>query len=64
MAFSNALKDALSQIRRNVDMNKSRIQDLDRIVFNEVNVPELGSFEIKAETLAKSISQVRSKTFQ
>jgi hypothetical protein len=64
VATSNALRDALNVVRRNVDMNRHRIQDLDRIVLGDVSIPEFGSFEIRAETLARNAAQIRSRTFQ
>ena len=38
------MKDILIKIRRNVDMNKFTIQGLDKIVFNEITLPEFGPF--------------------
>jgi alpha-glucuronidase len=44
-------------------MNKSRIGDLDRIILEGVTIPEVGGFEIKADTLTKDGAQSRSKTY-
>lgn len=64
IATSNSLRDALALIRRNVDMNRHRIQDLDKIVFNDVVFPDVGSFEVRAELVARSLTQPRTRTFQ
>ena len=64
VATSNAYRDAVNQIRRNVDLNRFKIQDLEKIVFNEVRLPELSSYDIKADMLVRGTVQARSLSFQ
>ncbi len=64
MATSNALREAVQRIRRNIETNRSRVGDLERVIFEGVNFPDLGSFEIKADILAKDGAASRSKGFQ
>ena len=53
VAASNAVRESLNKLRRNVDTNKSRMGDLERVIFEGVAFPEAGSFEIKADVLTK-----------
>ena len=64
VASSNALRESLNKLRRNVDTNKSRIGDLERTIFDGVAFPEAGSFEIKADVLTKDGALSRSKGYQ
>lgn len=52
------------RIRRNVDMNKSTIQGLDKIVFNEVVFPQFGSSFINPEALLAPGAQSRTTILQ
>ncbi len=54
----------MSKLRRNVDTNKSRVGDLERVIFEGVAFPEAGSFEIRADVLTKEGALSRSKGFQ
>lgn len=65
MIFSEvAASNAINKIRKNIEMNKSRIGDLERIILDGVNFSEIGSFDIKADVLARDSSLSRSKVYQ
>ena len=64
VASSNAFRESLNKIKRNVDTNRSRIGDLERTIFEGVTFPEAGSFEIRADVLTKEGALSRSKGYQ
>ena len=64
VATSNAIREAINKIKRNIETNKSRIGDLERVILEGVNIPEIGSFDIKADVLTKEGAASRSKGFQ
>ena len=64
MAASNALRESMNKLRRNVDSNKSKVGDLDRIIFEGVVLPEIGSFDIKADALTREGAMSRSSGYQ
>lgn len=54
----------MHRIRRNIETNRSRIGDLERVILEGVNLPEVGSFDIKADILTKEGATSRSKGYQ
>lgn len=64
VAASNALRESLNKLKRNVDTNRSRVGDLERMIFEGVAFPEVGSFEIKADALLKDGASSRSQGYQ
>lgn len=44
-------------------MNRSRIGDLEKTIMEGVVIPEVGSFEVKSDLLAKDGAQSRSHTY-
>lgn len=54
----------MNRIRRNIETNRSRIGDLERVILEGVNLPEVGSFDIKADILTKEGASSRSKGYQ
>ena len=58
------MREALNKLKRNVNTNKSKMGDLERLIFEGVAFPEAGSFEIKADLLTKDGAMSRSKGFQ
>lgn len=64
VATSNALREAVNRIRKNIETNRSRVGDLERLIFEGVNFPDVGSFDIKADILAKDGAASRSKGYQ
>lgn len=64
VATSNALRESLNRVRKNIDSNKSRVGDLERTILDGVTFPDVGSFEIKGDVLTKEGAASRSKGFQ
>lgn len=61
VASTNAMRESINRLKKNFEIHKSRIGDLDRIILEGVNIPEVGGFEIKADTLTKDGAQSRSR---
>lgn len=51
-------------MRKNIETNRSRIGEAERIIFEGVNFPDVGSFEIKADALTKDGASSRTKAAQ
>ena len=64
VASSNALRESLNRVKRNIETNRSRIGDLERTILEGVTFPDVGSFEIKGDILTKDGSLSRSKGYQ
>lgn len=64
VATSNALREALTRLRKNIESNRSRIGDAERVILEGVSFPDVGSFDIKADILAKDGASSRSKAYQ
>ncbi len=56
------MRECINRLKKNFEIHKSRIGDLDRIILEGVNIPEVGGFEIRADTLTKDGAQSRSRT--
>jgi hypothetical protein len=54
----------LNKVKRNIDGNKARLGDLERVLLEGIILPEIGSFEIKADLLTKEGALSRSSTFK
>lgn len=59
-----AASNAMNRIRRNIETNRNRIGDLERVILEGVNFSEVGSFDIKADVLTKEGASSRSKGYQ
>lgn len=57
------MRESINRLKKNFEMNKSRIGDLERVIMEGVNINEIGGFEIKADTLTKDGAQSRSRAF-
>jgi hypothetical protein len=44
VASSNAMRESLNRLKRNIDSNRARIGDLERVLLEGVTFPEVGSF--------------------
>lgn len=64
VASSNALRESLNRVKRNIETNRSRIGDLERTILEGVTFPDVGSFEIKGDILTKDGALSRSKGYQ
>jgi hypothetical protein len=47
-----------------MDLNRGKIMDLDKIVLADVNISNVGSFEIQPEILTRAGSLSRSRNYQ
>ena len=54
----------MNKLKRNIDMNRSKMGDLERILLEGIMFPEVGSFDISADVLTKDGAISRSKTYQ
>ena len=59
-----AASNAMNRIRKNIEANRARIGDLERVILEGVNFSEVGSFDIKADILTKDGASSRSKGYQ
>ena len=59
-----AASNAMNRIRKNLETNRSRIGDLERVILEGVNLSEVGSFDIRADVLTKEGANSRSKQYQ
>lgn len=57
------MKESISRLKKNLEFNRSRIGDLERVIFEGVNLPEIGGFDIRADVLTKDGAQSRSKVY-
>ena len=57
------MRESINRLKKNFQINRSRIGDLERIILDGVNISEIGSFEVKADTLTKDGAQSRSRTY-
>lgn len=64
VATSNALREALARIRKNIETNRSRVGEVERIILEGVTFPDVGNFDIRADVLAKDGASSRSKGYQ
>ncbi len=63
VAASNELKQNLNRMKRNLDQNRTRIGDLDRLLLEGVNFPDVLSFEVRADMLTRDGAMSRSGTY-
>ena len=54
----------MNKLKRNIDVNRSRVGELEKVLLEGVIIPEIGSFEIKADLLTKDGALSRSKSYQ
>ncbi len=65
VAASNAFRESLNKVKRNIDTNKSRLgADVERLVLEAVSLPDFGSFDIKSDLLTKEGAQSRGGAFK
>lgn len=61
VANSIALRDALNTIKKNIEVNRYKIGDSERLILNGVTFPEVGSFDIKADRFTEDNLISRSR---
>jgi len=63
VSASNAFREAFNRLKKNIDTNRSKIGDLERVIFDGVVIPE-GNFEIRSDVLTKDGASSRSGSYQ
>lgn len=64
LAVSAAFRDAFSRIRRNIEAQRYKLGDAEKIVMEGVVVPDLASLDIKADIFSEGALASRSRVFQ
>lgn len=64
VANCSAFRDAFARLKRNVDINKFKIGDLDKLIFEGVTIPEVGNFDIKSDIFSDGSLTSRSRIYQ
>lgn len=64
VAISTAFRDAVNRLKRNAELNRYKIADAEKIIFEGVAFPEVGSFDIKAEVFSEATLSSRSRVYQ
>ena len=64
VANSTALRDTLNAIKKNIEANRFKIGEAERLILNGVTFPEVGSFAIKADTFSENNLASRSRVSQ
>jgi hypothetical protein len=54
----------MNKIRKNIETNRNKIGDLDKIILEGVNFADVGALDIKADTLTKEGAVSRSRGYQ
>lgn len=64
VAATNSMKEAIARLKRNLEINKSKIsQEISNLILEGVVLPDIGSFDIKADSLMKEGAQGRSQSY-
>ena len=63
VAASNAMKSSIAKIRNNLEFNRSRIGESERIIMDGVALPELGNFDIRPDSLTRDRSGPRTQAY-
>lgn len=59
-----AASNAINKIRKNIEINRSRIGDLERIILDGVNFAEIGTFDIRSDVLTREGASSRTRVYQ
>lgn len=64
VAASMALKEALNKIKKNIETNRYKLGEAEKIIMEGVVIPEVGSFDIKSDIFNESALASRSRIYQ
>jgi hypothetical protein len=64
VAISASLKEALNKIKKNMELQKYKLGDAERLIMDGVVIPDVGSFDINADIFAENALSSRSRVFQ
>ena len=52
------MKDALNKIRKNIEANRYKLGETEKLIMNGVEIPDVGNFDIKIDVFSESRSKV------
>jgi len=59
------MRNAFTRIKNNIEINRSRIgADIERIIMEGVQMPEVGSYDIRADQLTRGGSVARTRSYE
>ena len=58
------LKEALNKIKKNIEVNRYKLGETERIIMEGVVIPEVGNFDIKADAFNENTLSSRSRVHQ
>lgn len=58
------MKDALNRIKRNIETNRYKLGEAERIVMDGVIIPDVGSFDVKSDVFSENSLSSRSRVYQ
>jgi hypothetical protein len=51
ISTSIQIKEAMYKVKRNIELNRNKVPNLEQLILNEVKFPDIQSFEIKSTSL-------------
>ena len=58
------LKEVLNKIKKNIEVNRYKLGEAERIVMEGVVIPEVGNFDIKVDAFNENTLSSRSRVHQ
>jgi hypothetical protein len=59
-----ASSSMMNKIRKNIEANRAKIGDLDKLILDGVNFTDVGSFDIRADQLTRDGAGSRNRGYQ
>lgn len=64
VAATDSMKQTIARLKRNLEMNRSKITpEISNAIMEGVNIPDIGSFDIRGDALIRDGAQGRSQTY-
>lgn len=64
VANCTAFRDAINRLKRNVDLNRFKLGEAEKLIFEGVTFPDVGNFDIKSDVFSEGTLASRSRVFQ
>lgn len=64
VANCTAFRDAINRLKRNVDLNRFKLAETEKLIFEGVTFPDVGNFDIKSDVFSEGTLTSRSRVFQ
>jgi hypothetical protein len=64
VAISTAFRDALNRLKKNVELNRYKLGEAEKFIFEGVTIPEVGNFDIKSDVFSEGMLSSRSRVYQ